>query len=262
MNTSRLVLLLASFIVANRVAGQDAPPPLKALMVAGGCCHDYSNQTKIISEGVRARANVVWTIVQEGDNREHRMSIYTNASWARGFDVVLHNECFGFVKDDVFVETITEAHKAGVPGVMLHCSTHSYRMAITDEWRKCLGMSSFSHEKARDLQVKNLQPDHPVMKGFPELWNDAQDELYKNEKLWPSLIPLAQAYGEETRKDHVVIWLNTYGSGRVFATTLGHSNATMQNEVYLDLVTRGLLWACDKLDENGKPKPGYAPLKK
>jgi len=22
--------------------------------------------------------------------------------------------------------------------------------------------------------------------------------------------------------------------------------------------TRGLLWACDKLDANGKPKPGYA----
>jgi hypothetical protein len=31
----------------------------------------------------------------------------------------------------------------------------------------------------------------------------------------------------------------------------------MKRDVYLDLVTRGLLWACDKLDENGKPKAGY-----
>jgi hypothetical protein len=31
--------------------------------------------------------------------------------------------------------------------------------------------------------------------------------------------------------------------------------------VYLDLVARGLLWACDKLDENGQPKPGYGPVK-
>jgi hypothetical protein len=31
----------------------------------------------------------------------------------------------------------------------------------------------------------------------------------------------------------------------------------MQRDLYLDLVTRGLLWACDKLDDEGKPKPGY-----
>jgi uncharacterized protein len=45
---------------------------------------------------------------------------------------------------------------------------------------------------------------------------------------------------------------------RVFATTLGHSNETMEDEIYLGLVTRGLLWTCNKLGENGKPLPGYA----
>ena len=85
------------------------------------------------------------------------------------------------------------------------------------------------------------------------------DELYKNAKLWPELVPLAKSYGVETKQDHVVIWTNTYGKGRVFGTTLGHSNATMQDPVYLDLVTRGLLWACEKLDKNGKPLPGYGP---
>ena len=98
------------------------------------------------------------------------------------------------------------------------------------------------------------------MRGFPDGWIDPTDELYKNEKLWPTLVPLAQAYGVETKKDHVVIWTNTYGKGRVFGTTLGHSNATMQDPIYLDLVARGLLWTCDKLDENGKPKSGYEPI--
>ena len=85
-----------------------------------------------------------------------------------------------------------------------------------------------------------------------------KDELYRNEKLWPTLTPLGTAYSEESKKDHVVIWLNEYGQTRVFATTLGHGNETMQSEVYLGLVTRGLLWACDKLDKAGQPKPGYA----
>jgi hypothetical protein len=31
----------------------------------------------------------------------------------------------------------------------------------------------------------------------------------------------------------------------------------MQSPVYLDLVTRGLLWACEKINEDGTPKAGY-----
>ena len=31
----------------------------------------------------------------------------------------------------------------------------------------------------------------------------------------------------------------------------------LDEDTYLDLVTRGLLWACGKLGEDGKPLPGY-----
>jgi type 1 glutamine amidotransferase len=176
------------------------------------------------------------------------MSIYTNANWAKDFDVVVHDECFGSVTNNALIETITAAHQAGLPAVMLHCSTHSYRAAKTDEWRKLLGVSSYSHEKLGDLQVTNLAPNHPIMKGFPAVWSDPGDELYKSEKLWPNTVPLAQAWGVETKTNHIVIWVNTYGKARVFATTLGHSNETVGKDVYLDLVTRGLLWACGRLE--------------
>jgi type 1 glutamine amidotransferase len=125
-------------------------------------------------------------------------------------------------------------------------------MAKTDEWRRTLGISSFSHEKRRDLDIVNVNPDHPVMKGFPAKWHDPGDELYKNEKVWPNVTPLARAYGVDTKKDHICIWLNTIDGGRVFATTLGHSNDTMKSDEYMGLVTRGLLWACNKLDSSGK----------
>ena len=114
------------------------------------------------------------------------------------------------------------------------------------------------HEKKRDLRVINVKPEHLVMKGFPSEWLDKADELYKNEILYENFVPLANAYGEDTKTDHNLIWVNTYGKGKVFGTTMGHNNATMSDPVYLDLVTRGLLWACDKLDESGKPKPGFA----
>ena len=255
-------LLLALLTLAGPLAAADVPP-LKALMVTGGCCHDYPLQKLILSEGISARANVEFTIVHEGgDTRDHKVSIYENPDWAKGYDIVLHNECFGQVTDVAFVERIAKAHANGVPAVMLHCSTHSYRAAKTDEWRKCVGQTSMSHEKNRDLKVRNVAATHPIMKAFPAEWLNPKDELYKNDKLWEHFIPLATAYGEDTKKDHHVIWTNTYGKARVFGTTLGHGNHTMSDPVYLDLVARGLLWACDKLDDSGKPKPGYEARQK
>lgn len=258
---SKLHLLFGAFLGAFLVPVSAADPaPLKVLMITGGCCHDYEQQKVILSVGLSARANLLFTTVHEGgESREHKVSIYSNPDWAKGFDVILHNECFGFVEDVALVETIAKAHFDGVPGVALHCSTHSYRVAKTDAWRQALGVTSMSHEKRRDLTVRVLAAAHPVMAGFPAEWKDPQDELYKIDKQWPGMVPLAQAYGEETKKDHPVIWVNTYGKGRMFGTTLGHGNETMADPVYLDLVARGLLWAAGKLGEDGKPLAGYGP---
>ena len=54
-------------------------------------------------------------------------------------------------------------------------------------------------------------------------------------------------------------WANEYGNARIFGTTFGHSNETFDDPVFIDVVTRGMLWAADKITEDGKPKPGYEP---
>jgi hypothetical protein len=237
--------------------GASASEPLRALLITGGCCHDFAAQKKILSEGISARANVTWTIVLEGNDRTNQVSIYTNADWAKGYDVVLHNECFGYVTNVAFVEGIVRAHSVGgVPAVMLHCSIHSYRFSTTDEWRKLLGVSSYQHGAKHAFEIVNLQAGHPVMKGFPDKWQDFPDELYQLKKIWPDCVPLGRAVSSK-EAEQVVVWVNTYGKARVFGTTLGHANETMSDKLYLDLVTRGLLWACDRLDADGKPKTGY-----
>lgn len=264
------LFLLAGLALAGLfavAASPEAPKPLRVLMVTGGCCHDYENQKMILAEGLSSRANVEFTIIHEEGpdgkkDKTHRISIYEKDNWAKGYDVILHNECFGAITDDAFVNRIAKPHHDGVAAVMLHCSAHSYRAAATDEWRKCLGQKSMSHEKNRDLLVKNVAPEHPVMKGFPMEWLDKADELYKNEVLYPNFVPLAKAWGEDTQKDHFLVWVNTYGKGKVFGTTMGHNNSTMEDPVFLDLVARGLLWSCDKLGEDGKPLPGYASRQK
>jgi uncharacterized protein len=249
-----LVLLCGLFALSAQAA-----EPLHALLITGGCCHDYEAQKKILTEGISARANVTWTILHEGgaDDKEHEFSIYKKPDWTKGFDVIVHNECSGQVTNVAFVEGIVRAHTNGTPAVIIHCSVHSYRNASTDEWRKLVGVTSMRHQQRVGVEVENLKPEHPVMKGFPEMWKTPNSELYEIEKVWPNCVPLAKAFGERTKKDHFCIWVNTYGKTRVFGTTLGHFNEEMDNETYLGLVTRGLLWACGKLDEDGKPKAGF-----
>ena len=36
--------------------------PLRALLITGGCCHDYRYQAERLVDGSRARAHVEWTV--------------------------------------------------------------------------------------------------------------------------------------------------------------------------------------------------------
>ena len=41
--------------------------------------------------------------------------------------------------------------------------------------------------------------------------------------------------------------------------TVSELRQVFTDEVFLDTMSKGILWATDKLDENGKPKAGYGP---
>ncbi|MDC0274286.1 MAG: ThuA domain-containing protein [Planctomycetaceae bacterium] len=257
LNGFVMVLLL---VVTAQLQAADKPTKLKGLIIAGGCCHDYPNQSKIISEGMSQRVNISWDTVVEGDGgREHKISVYKNPDWAKQYDVIVHNECFGGVTDPDFIQSIVNAHHAGVPGIFIHCSLHSYRNAGAgaESWRELIGVTSRSHEGKRSVLVKNQNAEHPIMQGFPAEWQTPNGELYKIEKEWPNCIPLAKAYGEDTKKDHTVIWANSFGKAKIFGISLGHHNETMNNDVWLDLVSRGLLWTTGHLNDDGTTAPGY-----
>src|SRR5688572_5646034 len=50
--------LLAAALTLNVTHAQDTKP-LRALLVTGGCCHDYAKQKDILKSGIEARANIV-----------------------------------------------------------------------------------------------------------------------------------------------------------------------------------------------------------
>ena len=256
-----LAVLILPLVCTPFARSQDTATtkPLRALLVTGGCCHDYVTQTEIIKQGIRQRVNVTWEVFQGSMPDEREPAIYQTEDWSQPYDVVIHNECYGAVTDPKFVDRIVRGHtKHHVPAIVIHCAMHSYRNATTDAWRKLIGISSRRHEsRGGPLEIVSRAADHPIMRGF-ENWLTPQGELYIVEKTWPNTTPLATAYGAETQTDHTVIWTNTYQGVRVFGTTLGHHNETMLTDEWLNIISKGLLWACNKLDDSGIPSSGHA----
>jgi uncharacterized protein len=241
-----IVTLLSS---TPATAADMAAKPLRALLVTGGCCHNYEFQAEALKLGVAQHAKVEWTVVNEGGKgTEAMIPLYDKPDWAKGYDVVVHNECFANTKDAAYIRRITSAHHAGTPAVVIHCAMHTYRAAEMDDWREFLGVTSRRHDHQSNYPVKVVAAKHPVMRGMPADWVTPKDELYIIEKLWPNATALATSKSEKDGKEHPVIWTNQYGKARVFGTTYGHSDETFRDPVFLDYVSRGLLWATGRLE--------------
>jgi type 1 glutamine amidotransferase len=254
--------LLSFFGLRDAAPRADETKPIRALLVIGGCCHDYAKQKDILTKGIEARANIKWTIAYDDDKgTKHLNPVYENPEWAKGFDVVVHDECCSDVKDESLIARILEPHRQGLPGVVLHCGMHCYRSQgypRATPWFEFTGLPSTGHGPQAPIDIRFIDERNAITKGLKS-WSTGKEELYNNAagKVLDTARPLARGQqkvkgrdGQERTEDVVVAWTNLYkGKTRVFATTLGHNNATVGDARYLDLVTRGLLWAVDKLDE-------------
>ena len=261
-----LGLLVPAVPAADKDKPADAKP-IKALLVIGGCCHDYAKQKDILAKGIAARANVeIDHRLRPRHDRKHLNPLYNDPDWAKGYDVVIHDECSADVTDMDVVQRVLKPHKDGLPAVVLHCGMHCYR---TDGWNKTgitpwfefTGLPSTGHGQQLPIAVSFVDKDNPITKGMQD-WTTIKEELYNNrdKKVLDTAHPLAR--GKQGDDDNVCVWTNTYNKNtRVFATTLGHNDETVADDRYLDLVMRGLLWATNHLGDDGKPAPGYEAKK-
>ncbi len=255
------LLVLACLCASAAPAAAQQVKPIRALYITGGGFHDFTAQKAILPPGIAARTNIVWTIDHTADTST-KMLIprHENTDWANDFDVVVYNMSFSYVVDPAWIERIAYAHRdKGVAVVIIHGATHSYRRSTTDAWRELMGVTSMRHDKQREFHLERIASDNPIVKALPPEWGPGSDELYNIDKMWPNATPLVQAWSIEGAKHFPVVWTNNFGKARVFATTMGHTNRTMSDPVYLDLVTRGLLWAVGKLNADGTPAAGYGP---
>jgi type 1 glutamine amidotransferase len=275
LNLAISAACVAALMVFESASGAETPP-LKALLITGGCCHDYAKQKDILKSGLEERANLRVDILYVDDSSTSpKLPILGNPDYARGYDVIIHDECAADISDETIVRAMLNPHREGMPGVNLHCGVHSYRIgdpnkpAVTNTphalWFEYLGLQSSGHGAQLPIAIAFTDHQNPITRDLAD-WTTINEELYNNIQVFPTASALAHGKqvvkgqnGTQRTNDYVVVWTNQYqGRARVFSTTIGHNNQTVADPRYLDLVTRGLLWACDKLGADGKPQTGYA----
>jgi type 1 glutamine amidotransferase len=298
MQTSQWILALFVLLNTQICFGKQGPSansstatatvasaPLKVLLVAGGCCHDYAKQTQILKQGIETRIHSEVTIIfNPSKGTDATFEIYESDRWAEGYDVVIHDECSANVTDGPYVKRILAAHKSGVPAVNLHCAMHSYRWgnfrkavnlgAENAGWYEMIGLQSTGHGPKLPIDITYEKSTNPIVKGLAP-WRTINEELYNNVRVYPGAEVLAA--GSQVQKINpkalkanpnakpkvskaVVAWTNLYGpkKTKIFSTSLGHFNDTVGDDRYLELVVRGILWTTGNLTEAGKPTKAYA----
>ena len=235
------------------VHGKSSSESKRALLITGGCCHDYDRQKDILSEGISERVPTKWDIFFEMDEKKSKARL-SKPGWADEYDYIVYNHCFAHEKDGAFVKSITDIHKAGKPAIALHCAMHSYHWSIPAEeggkkaWPDMLGASSKGHGPKAPIKINKVKKhaDHEIMKDMPDGWMTPEGELYNVQQVYEGTTVLAYGDNGKDKKPNepqACVWVNTHGKGKVFATTVGHHNSTMSTKEYLDMLGNAVRWA-------------------
>ena len=118
-----------------------------------------------------------------------------------------------------------------------------FEKAIAGGWR-----NQGFHGPKHEFTVKKTVAKHPISDGLPAQFEHTIDELYQNSVMVPGNVVLATAYSDPnkpkgTGKDEPVIWVNTYGKGRVYVNALGHDVEAMSDPNFHAWLRRGVIWA-------------------
>lgn len=224
--------------------------PVKLLIITGDEGHDWKATSKslkeILSEGGRIDVDVTETPSKD----------LTDENLAK-YDVLLLN-----YKDtpkgapetrwsDDNKEAFLKAVREGKGLYVHHYASSAFANPNWEEYEKAVAggwRAQGFHGPRHVFKVKKTDAKHPVSEGLPAEFEHVIDELYQNSMIPDGATVLATAWSDPeiekgTDKDEPVIWVSSYGKGRVYNNALGHDVEALSDPKLQEWIRRGALWA-------------------
>ena len=225
--------------------------PVKVLIITGDHGHAWKETTGRLSEilGTGGKIKVDVTITPSKDLTDENLSKY---------DVLLLN-----YKDtpkgtpesrwsDANKQAFFKAVHDGKGLVVFHHASSAFTKPNWDEFEKAIAggwRSQGFHGPKHVFTVKKTDAKHPISEGLavgvrahdrravPEFGDGARRAPFWRRPIQTPTRP------KGTGKDEPVIWVNSYGKGRVYENVLGHDVEAMSDPQFQEWMRRGVIWA-------------------
>lgn len=176
-------------------------------------------------------------IVEEGDTTKFNVIVLMSEKW-RG-DEKNRQELLQMVKDG---KGLVVVHMAYGPCV------------------EALGGKATRNGKTGEFKVEVVDKNHPITQGMDNFMAGPKDELYAGVKFTADDVHVL-ARGQDTLGTwEPVAWVRTFGKGRIFYTSLGHSTDSQKNPNFIKLVSSGVRWVAEKREPTLPEKDGAVSI--
>ncbi len=242
-----LLVLFASTLLLGALARSAAPAPvaspapaprkIKVLLVTGFDVHKWRQTTPLTRTILEKTGRFDVKVCED-------VGIFESSSLG-SYDVIVLN--YGFWRAPEpgarARQGLLDFVRSGKGLVPLHfaCSSFQgwkeYEELLGRVWKKGTG----GHGPRSKFKVNIVKPAHPITAGLADF--EADDELYARLSGTAEIEVLASAYSDWSKKVEPIVFVKSYGKGRVVHNVLGHDLESRAIESYATLLSRGVEWA-------------------